>query len=70
MGNRLADARRARGWTQADLLRALLVRFPSSGATTAAVSRWEQSRPLPSLLNALRLAVVLGEPVERLFPLD
>ena len=70
MRNRLAEVRRARGWTQADLLRALVTRFPACGATDAAISRWERGRPMPSLRSALMLAAALGMPVEELFPLE
>ena len=70
LGNRLAECRKARGWSQGDLLRAMLLRFPDCGATTAAISGWEHGRPFPSLQTALMLADVLGEPVERLFPLS
>ena len=70
LGNRLAEVRRARGWSQTELLRSLLLRFPDCGASTAAISRWERSKPMPSLSSALMLAAVLSEPVERLFPLS
>lgn len=70
LGNRLAEVRRARGWSQADLLRALVARFPDCRATTAAISRWEHSRPMPGLATALMLAAVLGQPVEAVFPLS
>ncbi len=69
LGNRLAEVRASRGWTQSHLLRALLARFPRCGATTSSISRWEHSKPMPALATAIMLAVVLGEPVESLFPL-
>lgn len=68
-GNRLAEVRQARGWSQGDLAAAVLRRFPDARADRSAVSRWEHSRPMPSLTMALLLAAVLGEPIERLFPL-
>ncbi len=58
--NRLAEARRRQGLTQ----RALALRL---GVAESHVSRWEHGERLPSLPWALRLARVLGHPVEWLF---
>lgn len=69
MGNRLADARRARGWTQADLAGRLRAAYPECRATPNLISQWENGRATPSLLNGMRLASVLGETAEALFPL-
>lgn len=68
-GNRLAETRAARGWSQGQLAAALARRFGDARADRSAISRWEHSTPMPSLTTALMLAAVLETPVERLFPL-
>jgi DNA-binding XRE family transcriptional regulator len=36
--------------------------------TSSIISRWEQGKEIPSLVNALRLAQILHSSVESLFP--
>ena len=69
LGNRLAEVRRARGWSQTDLAMRVRARFPDCKVTANLISRWEHSRPKPGLENAIMLAAVIGEPIEALFPL-
>jgi molybdate-binding protein/transcriptional regulator with XRE-family HTH domain len=62
----LAEARRQRGWSQAQLA-------DRSGVSRAEVSAIETGRLVPSTVAALRLAAALGLPMENLFrltPLD
>jgi molybdate-binding protein/DNA-binding XRE family transcriptional regulator len=56
----LAQLRRRRGWTQADLA-------ARSGASRAEISAIETGRLVPSVAVALKLAAALGERVEDLF---
>jgi putative transcriptional regulator len=60
LGNRLKEARTARGWTQADL--ALRV-----GVSRKTINTVENSVFVPSTTLALSLAQVFDEPVEALF---
>ena len=60
LGNRLREARTARGWTQADL--ALRV-----GVSRKTINTVENAVFIPSTTLALTLARVFGEPVEALF---
>lgn len=69
IGNRLAEVRKAKGLSQTDLLAILQARFPGCGASLAAISRWERSKPTPALANAVMLATILETTVEDLFPL-
>jgi molybdate-binding protein/transcriptional regulator with XRE-family HTH domain len=58
----LAEARRRRGWSQAQLA-------DRSGVSRAEVSAIETGRQVPSTVAALRLAAAFGLPVESLFRL-
>lgn len=58
--NRLAERRKARGWSQAELA-------AQSGVSRTEVSGIEVGRLVPSVAVALRLGAVLGETVEALF---
>ena len=60
LGNRLRDAREARGWTQAQLAEAIQV-------SRKTVNTVENGVFTPSTTIALKLAKALGEPVEHLF---
>jgi len=60
LGNRLRDAREAKGWTQAQLAEAIQV-------SRKTVNTVENGVFVPSTTIALKLARALGEPVERLF---
>lgn len=60
MKNRLRELRAARGWTQEELGRKL-------GVSRQAVIALEGDRHDPSLDLAYRIAVLFGEPVERIF---
>ena len=60
LGNRLREAREARGLTQAQLADAI-------GVSRKTVNTVENGIFVPSTVIALRLARALGEPVEALF---
>ena len=60
LGNRLRDAREAKGWTQAQLAEAIQV-------SRKTVNTVENGVLTPSTTIALKLAKALGEPVEHLF---
>ena len=60
LGNRLRDAREAKGWTQAQLAEAIQV-------SRKTVNTVENGVFTPSTTIALKLARALGEPVEHLF---
>ena len=60
LGNRLRDAREAKGWTQAQLAEAIAV-------SRKTVNTVENGVFTPSTTIALKLAKALGEPVEHLF---
>jgi putative transcriptional regulator len=60
--NRLADMRRAKGWTQEDLATRI-------GVTRKTINTIERAVFVPSTVLALRLAAVLGRPVEDIFAL-
>ena len=60
LGNRLRDAREAKGWTQAQLAEAIQV-------SRKTVNTVENGVFTPSTVIALKLARALGEPVEQLF---
>ena len=60
LGNRLRDAREAKGWTQAQLAEAIQV-------SRKTVNTVENGVFTPSTTIALKLAKALGEPVEHLF---
>jgi transcriptional regulator with XRE-family HTH domain len=53
MENRIKEARKALGWSQADLARRMFVTQPS-------VADWESGRKAPHTKNLARLAVLLG----------
>jgi molybdate-binding protein/transcriptional regulator with XRE-family HTH domain len=57
---RLAQLRRARGWSQAALAE-------RSGVSRAEISAIETERLVPSVATAMRVAAAMGEPVEALF---
>ena len=63
VANRLREARDERRWTQADL--AALV-----GVSRQTINSIETGRFEPSLSLALKLARLIGVPVEALFTLD
>ncbi|MBW8785864.1 MAG: helix-turn-helix transcriptional regulator [Novosphingobium sp.] len=60
LGNRLREAREAKGLTQAQLAAAI-------GVSRKTVNTVENGVFVPSTVIALKLAAALGEPVERLF---
>ena len=60
LGNRLRDAREAKGWTQAQLAEAIQV-------SRKTVNTVENGVFTPSTTIALKMAAALGEPVEHLF---
>jgi putative transcriptional regulator len=60
LGNRLRDAREAKGWTQAQLAEAIQV-------SRKTVNTVENGVFTPSTVIALKLARALGEAVEQLF---
>jgi putative transcriptional regulator len=60
LGNRLREARAARGLTQAALAEAV-------GVSRKTVNTVENGVFVPSALLALKIARTLGEPVEALF---
>lgn len=53
MEERIKEARKALGWSQADLARRMFVTQPS-------VADWESGRKAPHTKNLARLAVLLG----------
>ena len=53
MEERIKEARKALGWSQADLARRMFVTQPS-------VADWESGRKAPHMKNMARLAVMLG----------
>ncbi len=63
LGNRLKVARADLGLTQADLAERV-------GVTRKTINTIENSIFVPSTLLALRLALVLGRPVEALFHIE
>jgi molybdate-binding protein/DNA-binding XRE family transcriptional regulator len=58
--NRVAEARRLRGWSQGELARRV-------GVSRAGIGAIETGRVVPSVATALRLAAALGSSVEALF---
>jgi putative transcriptional regulator len=63
LGNKLREARDAKGWTQAELAAAI-------GVSRKTINTVENGVFIPSTLVALKLAEALGLPVEDLFFLD
>lgn len=63
MKNRLRVLRAERDWTQEDLAGRL-------GVTRHAIMAIEAGKYNPSLPLALRLAALVGQPVEQIFTLD
>ena len=53
MENRIKEARKAQGWSQADLARRMFVTQPS-------VAAWELGLKAPHTKNMARLAIMLG----------
>jgi transcriptional regulator with XRE-family HTH domain len=53
MEERIKQARKALGWSQADLARRMFVTQPS-------VADWESGRKAPHMKNMVRLAMLLG----------
>ena len=62
LGNRLREAREAKGWTQAELAERI-------GVSRKTVNTVENGVFIPSTVIALKLARALGRPVEQLFSL-
>lgn len=60
LGNRLREAREAKGWTQAELAERI-------GVSRKTVNTVENGVFVPSTVVALKLAAALGCPVEELF---
>ena len=60
LGNRLRDARDAKGWTQAELAAAI-------GVSRKTINTVENGVFIPSTVVALKLADALGMRVEELF---
>jgi putative transcriptional regulator len=63
LGNKLREARDAKGWTQAELAAAI-------GVSRKTINTVENGVFIPSTLVALKLAEALGLSVEELFFLD
>ena len=63
LANGLKDARDARGWTQAELAGQI-------GVSRKTINTVENGVFVPSTLLALKLAAVLGAPVEALFRIE
>lgn len=63
LGNDLRAARDAQGWTQAELAERV-------GVSRKTINTVENGVFIPSTLLALKLARVLGRPVEALFRLE
>jgi len=63
LGNKLRDARDAKGWTQAELAAAI-------GVSRKTINTVENGVFIPSTLVALKLAEALGLSVEELFFLE
>jgi putative transcriptional regulator len=63
LGNKLREARDAKGWTQAELAAAI-------GVSRKTINTVENGVVIPSTLVALKLADALGVRVEDLFFLD
>lgn len=63
LGNRLKEARAALGLTQADLAE-------RTGVTRKTINTVENGIFVPSTLLALRMAQVLGRPMDALFFID
>ena len=63
LGNKLREARDAKGWTQAELAAAI-------GVSRKTINTVENGVFVPSTLVALKLAEALGLSVEELFFLD
>ena len=59
-GSRISQARKRKGWKQADLGRKI-------GCPRQLISKWERNLNTPSLENALKMAEVLGTTVDSLF---
>jgi putative transcriptional regulator len=62
LANRIREAREARDWTQAELATRI-------GVSRKTVNTVENGVFVPSTVIALKMARVLGEPVEALFSL-
>ena len=56
IGQRIAELRKEKGWTQAELADKL-------GVTHQAVSQWERSETLPDILTLPKLAEIFGESI-------
>ncbi|WP_395612506.1 helix-turn-helix transcriptional regulator [Allosphingosinicella sp.] len=63
LGNRLREAREAKGWTQAQLAERI-------GVSRKTINTVENRVFVPSTVVALKLALALGARVETLFFLD
>lgn len=63
LSNRLREERARRGWTQAELAE-------RAGVSRKTINTVENGVFVPSTILALRLARVLGQPVEALFELE
>ena len=61
--NRVKDQRKAKGWTQQDLARAV-------GVSRQSVNSIERNRYVPSLPLALKGARVFGCPTDEIFTLE
>ena len=61
--NRVKDQRKAKGWTQQDLARAV-------GVSRQSVNSIERNRYVPSLPLALKFARVFGCPTDEIFTLE
>ena len=60
LGNRLREAREAKGWTQAELAERI-------GMSRKTVNTVENGVFVPSTLLALKIARAVGRPVEQIF---
>ncbi|WP_019834512.1 helix-turn-helix transcriptional regulator [Sphingomonas sp. PR090111-T3T-6A] len=63
LSNRLREERARHGWTQAELAE-------RAGVSRKTINTVENGVFVPSTILALRLARVLGQPVEALFALE
>ena len=63
IGQRIAELRKSKGLTQAELADLL-------GVTHQAVSQWERSETLPDILTLPRIAEIFGENINAILGLE
>jgi uncharacterized protein YjbI with pentapeptide repeats/DNA-binding XRE family transcriptional regulator len=57
IGNKIAAARKMKNWSQAELARRMVV-------TSQSVGKWERGESMPEVITFVRLAEVLGVPLD------